>query len=204
MILFTRHSDRAETPAHHRLEGGRVRERRWLLHGRSGSTDLASGDAGGAAMMRCDLCDGDKADASSRIVRPRNRHGRPLHNVHELFVACDSLLQATVETNLFGAPAFRRAISQRTVELGHLGSPRRGREESSEGFLLSPGDFAGHDGQPAGYRSLRCPPDKAGVSRTRNRRGIAERCIGASYCTCTQLDPNAIAPARLHPGHAFG
>ena len=38
MILFTRHSDRAETPAHHRLEGGRVRERRWLLHGRSGST----------------------------------------------------------------------------------------------------------------------------------------------------------------------
>jgi hypothetical protein len=144
MILFTRHSDRAETPAHHRLEGGRVRERRWLLHGRSGSTDLASGDAGGAAMMRCDLCDGDKADASSRIVRPRNRHGLPLHNVHELFVACDRCYgncrnqplwrtsvsksdfsaDGGIRTSGFTAAWARRVIRRLPAEPGRLRWPR--------------------------------------------------------------------------------
>jgi hypothetical protein len=61
------------------------------------------------AMMKCDLCDSETTNAGSRIVSPRDHHGRPLDNVREVsLVACHKCHRELAKRNSLARQRFEQ------------------------------------------------------------------------------------------------
>ena len=73
------------------------------------------------AMMKCDLCDSETTNASSRIVSPRDHRGRPLDNVREVsLVACDKCHRELAKPNSLA----RQRFEQRFLSGDRIRTPR--------------------------------------------------------------------------------